>query len=143
MPHTSSAKKSLRQTEKRRLRNRAVKKDLKLQLKKVLAAAKSGTPEVLRTEVNTANKKLDRAAAKRGGTPHHAAHPPAHPGATPSPPPAPRPPPRAARTPPRHDDPARGDPPASARQRAPHPLVGAVTPPLLQRPHHQQDVVVL
>jgi small subunit ribosomal protein S20 len=65
MPHTSSAKKSLRQTEKRRLRNRAVKKELKLQIKKVQAAAKSGTPDVLRTEVNTANKKLDRAASKR------------------------------------------------------------------------------
>ena len=65
MPHTSSAKKSLRQNEKRRQRNRAVKKDLKLQIKKVLAAAKSGPAETLRTEVNTANKKLDRAAAKR------------------------------------------------------------------------------
>jgi small subunit ribosomal protein S20 len=65
MPHTSSAKKSLRQTEKRRLRNRAVKKDLKLQIKKVLAAAKGGAPDALRTEVNLAAKKLDRAAAKR------------------------------------------------------------------------------
>jgi small subunit ribosomal protein S20 len=65
MPHTSSAKKSLRQNEKRRQRNRVVKKDLKLQIKKVLATAKSGPAEALRTEVNTANKKLDRAAAKR------------------------------------------------------------------------------
>jgi small subunit ribosomal protein S20 len=65
MPHTSSAKKRLRQTQKRRLRNRATKKALKVQIKKVLAAAEDGPADVLKTEFNAAAKKLDKAAAKR------------------------------------------------------------------------------
>ncbi len=65
MPHTSSAKKRLRQTEKRRLHNRAVKKQIKLQVKKVLESAKAGTPEQLQQEYNLAAKKLDKAGAKR------------------------------------------------------------------------------
>lgn len=65
MPHTKSAKKSIRKNEKRRLRNKAVKKGLKVQLKAVLAAAKSGPIEELRKQVNLANKKFDKAAAKR------------------------------------------------------------------------------
>ena len=65
MPHTSSAKKRLRQTEKRRLHNRAVKKQIKLQVKKVLESAKAGTPEDLQKEYNLAAKKLDKAGAKR------------------------------------------------------------------------------
>ena len=65
MPHTKSAKKNLRKGEKRRLHNRAVKKDIKLQLKKVLATAESGAAESLQTEYNLAAKKLDKAAAKR------------------------------------------------------------------------------
>jgi small subunit ribosomal protein S20 len=65
MPHTKSAKKRLRQNEKRRLRNRSTKSAIKTQIKKVLATAKSGTPEELRTQLNLAAKKLDKAAAKR------------------------------------------------------------------------------
>ena len=65
MAHTSSAKKRLRQTQKRRLRNRATKKALKVQIKKVLAAAKDGNADTLKTEFNAAAKKLDKAAAKR------------------------------------------------------------------------------
>jgi small subunit ribosomal protein S20 len=65
MPHTKSAKKSLRQTAKRRLRNRATKSALKTQIKKVLATVKDGTPEQAHAEYNLAAKKLDRAAAKR------------------------------------------------------------------------------
>ena len=64
MPHTSSAKKRLRQNEKRRLRNRAAKKAMKTQIKKVLAVAASGTVEDLRKEYNAAAMKLDKAAAK-------------------------------------------------------------------------------
>jgi small subunit ribosomal protein S20 len=64
MPHTRSAKKNLRKGVKRRLHNRAVKKDLKAQIKKVLAAA-AGPVEELRKEFQTAAKKLDKAAAKR------------------------------------------------------------------------------
>jgi small subunit ribosomal protein S20 len=65
MPHTKSAKKRLRQNTERRLRNRATKSTIKTQIKKVLAAAASGTVEDLQKQYNAAAKKLDRAAAKR------------------------------------------------------------------------------
>jgi small subunit ribosomal protein S20 len=64
MPHTSSAKKHQRKSEKRRLHNRAVKKDIKTQLKRFLAAVE-GPVEALRKEYDLAAKKLDKAAAKR------------------------------------------------------------------------------
>jgi small subunit ribosomal protein S20 len=65
MPHTRSAKKQLRKTEKRRLNNRMVMKILKTQVKKVLAVSTSGTLDDLRKEYKLAAKKLDKAAAKR------------------------------------------------------------------------------
>jgi small subunit ribosomal protein S20 len=65
MPHTKSAKKRLRQNEKRRLSNRATKSALKTQIKKVLATAEGGSLDDLRQQYNLAAKKLDRAAAKR------------------------------------------------------------------------------
>lgn len=65
MPHTSSAKKRLRQNLKRRQHNRAIKKELKLQLRAVTKADKDVTLEQLREEYNKAAKKLDKAAAKR------------------------------------------------------------------------------
>jgi small subunit ribosomal protein S20 len=64
MPHTSSAKKRLRQTEKRRRRNRTVAKGIKLQVKKFQATAKSGSLEELQKEYNLSAKALDKAAAK-------------------------------------------------------------------------------
>ena len=64
MPHTRSAKKNLRKSEKRRLHNRAVKKAVKLQIKRFRAALE-GPAEELRTQFNLACKKLDKAAAKR------------------------------------------------------------------------------
>lgn len=64
MPHTSSAKKSMRKDEKRRLRNRATKKGMKVQIKTVLAAVKDGPIDELKKQVNLAAKKLDKAAAK-------------------------------------------------------------------------------
>src|SRR5258707_10277074 len=72
MPHTSSAKKRLRQTQKRRLLNRSVKKAIKTQLKRFEAAEK-GPVEELRKEYNLAAKKLDKAAAKRVVHPNLAA----------------------------------------------------------------------
>ena len=65
MPHTRSAKKNLRKTETRRLRNRAAKSAIKTQVKRVLAVAQEGSVEDLRKEYNLAAKKLDKAAAKR------------------------------------------------------------------------------
>src|SRR4051794_24179667 len=64
MPHTKSAKKHQRKSEKRRLHNRTVKKALKTQVKRFLEA-QEGPIEKLREEYNLAAKKLDKAAAKR------------------------------------------------------------------------------
>jgi len=64
MPHTHSAEKRLRQDEKRRLHNRAIKKAIKIQIKTFLAAVAGGNPDAAATEFRAAVKKLDRAAAK-------------------------------------------------------------------------------
>lgn len=64
MPHTSSAKKRLRQNMKRRARNRNVKKEVKTRIKEVLTAAPTATGDQLRDAVRRAVKKLDQAAAK-------------------------------------------------------------------------------
>src|SRR5262249_41983282 len=59
---------------KRRAHNRAVKGDVKAQIKRVLNAAAEGVPaEELRKELNLAAKKLDKAAAKRVVHPNLAA----------------------------------------------------------------------
>lgn len=73
MPHTHSAKKRLRQTLKRRLRNIATKRALKKQIKKVLEAAESGSADQRRQEYVLAAKKLDKAAARRVIHPNTAA----------------------------------------------------------------------
>ena len=65
MPHTKSAKKSLRKNENRRLRTKAAKKAIKLQVRKLIQPAKDASPETLRDELKLAIKKLDKAAAKR------------------------------------------------------------------------------
>jgi small subunit ribosomal protein S20 len=64
MPHTRSAKKNDRKTEKRRLHNRTVKKAVKTQIKRFQAALE-GPIEELRTQFSLACKKLDKAAAKQ------------------------------------------------------------------------------
>jgi small subunit ribosomal protein S20 len=73
MPHTRSAKRHLRKSEAQRLHNRAIKKAIKTQIKKVLSVAESGTQEQLKTEYNLAAKKLDKAASKRVVHPNLAA----------------------------------------------------------------------
>ena len=70
MPHTKSAEKSLRQDEKRRLRNRAAKKAIKVQIKSFVAALDGGDAA---TEMKAAIRKLDKAAAKRVIHPNAAA----------------------------------------------------------------------
>ena len=72
MPHTRSAKKNQRKTQKRRLHNRAVKKGVKVQIK-AFQAALEGPVEELRTQFNLACKRLDKAAAKRVVHPNLAA----------------------------------------------------------------------
>jgi small subunit ribosomal protein S20 len=69
MPHTKSAKKRLRQDEKRREANRTAKKAVKTQIKKFHDVAKDGNLAQLQQEYNLAAKKLDKAAAK------HVVHP--------------------------------------------------------------------
>ncbi len=70
MPHTPSAKKSLRQDAKRRVRNRAVKKSIKLQIRSFVAALDGGDAAA---EMKAAIRKLDKAAAKRVIHPNAAA----------------------------------------------------------------------
>lgn len=73
MPHTKSAKKSMRKDEKRRVRNKAARKGIRVQVKQFTGAPKDATPEQLRTELTAAFKKLDKAAAKRVIHPNAAA----------------------------------------------------------------------
>ena len=64
MPTTSSAKKRLKQSEKRRLRNRAVKSALKTNVRKVRDAVEQKNQAQADAEFRLAAKKLDQAAAK-------------------------------------------------------------------------------
>jgi small subunit ribosomal protein S20 len=73
MPHTRSAKKSVRKIENRRLRNRAVKSVIKTQIKKFMQTIGSGSAEQVQAEFKLATKKLDKAAAKRVIHPNQAA----------------------------------------------------------------------
>ncbi len=73
MPHTRSAKKQLRKSQKRRLHNRTIKKAIKTQVKKVLEISEKGTIEDLKKEFIVAVKKLDTAAAHRVVHPNLAA----------------------------------------------------------------------
>jgi small subunit ribosomal protein S20 len=73
MPHTRSAKKSLRKSQKRRAGNRAAKKAIKVQIKSLLAVADKGTVEDLRKEYTLVARKLDKAAARRVIHPNTAA----------------------------------------------------------------------
>ena len=73
MPHTSSAKKSMRQIEKRRLLNKATKKTIKLTLRKVNEPEKGVAIEQMKTDAIAAIRQLDKAASKRRIHPNKAA----------------------------------------------------------------------
>lgn len=73
MPHTKSAEKRNRQNEKRRLRNRAAKKAIRVQIKSLQEAVKSGNPDEVQAEFKKAVRRLDKAAAKRVVHPNLAA----------------------------------------------------------------------
>lgn len=64
MPNTPSAKKALRQSEKRRLHNRAGRSALRTAVKKARAAAEAGDVAAADAALRLASKKLDQAAAK-------------------------------------------------------------------------------
>jgi small subunit ribosomal protein S20 len=63
MPHTQSAKKNLRKSEKNRLRNRSTVRAIRTHLKRFDAAVE-GPVEKLQEEYNLAAKRLDKAAAR-------------------------------------------------------------------------------
>jgi len=73
MPHTRSAKKHVRKSEKQRRHNRVVKKGVKDQLKQFAATAEGGSADELKAQYNLAAKRLDKAAAKRVIHPNTAA----------------------------------------------------------------------
>lgn len=73
MPHTRSAKKNLRKSEKRRTHNRAAKKEIKTEIKKFEETADAGNLEQLRKAFAMTSKKLDKAAARRVVHPNLAA----------------------------------------------------------------------
>jgi small subunit ribosomal protein S20 len=65
MPHSASAKKRHRQNLRNRESNRAVKSDLKSQVRKLLAAISAGDVAKAKEELRTVAKKADRAAASK------------------------------------------------------------------------------
>jgi small subunit ribosomal protein S20 len=64
MPTTKSAAKRLKQSEGRRLRNKATKTSLKTNVRKVLEAAEAGKVEEAEQQFRRTAKILDRAGAK-------------------------------------------------------------------------------
>ena len=73
MPHTESAKKRLRQSKKRNLKNRSSKHAIKTQISKVLVAVDAKDAAAATREFQLASKKLDKAAARRIVHPNAAA----------------------------------------------------------------------
>jgi len=64
MPNLQSAKKRLRQNEKRRTHNRSVKRSVRTQCRKVREAVEAGDVELAETEYRLASKRLDQAGAR-------------------------------------------------------------------------------
>jgi small subunit ribosomal protein S20 len=65
MPNTPSAIKRLKQSQKRRLRNRIAKKLIKTYSKRALAAAAEGKLEQAESDFRIATAKIDRAGVRR------------------------------------------------------------------------------
>ncbi|MCE9605960.1 MAG: 30S ribosomal protein S20 [Planctomycetia bacterium] len=64
MPHTQSAKKRLKQSTAAKIRNRAVKAELRTKVKSVRASTAAGNVDAAKTEIVVAQAKLDRAASR-------------------------------------------------------------------------------
>ena len=73
MPHTQSAEKHLRQSSRRRLRNRGRLKTIKNEVKSFLDVIKTGSGEDALKAYNIAVGHIDKAAAKRTIHPNKAA----------------------------------------------------------------------
>jgi small subunit ribosomal protein S20 len=65
MPNIKSAKKRLKQNVIHRERNRAAKRAIHTECKKVLGAVEAGNVQQAETELRAVAKKVDQAAAKR------------------------------------------------------------------------------
>ena len=59
MPNTASAKKRLRQNDKRRMHNRAGKSNMRTQIRKVKEAVAAGNKDLAQSEYIVAQKKID------------------------------------------------------------------------------------
>ncbi|MGC3972001.1 MAG: 30S ribosomal protein S20 [Pirellulales bacterium] len=64
MPHTQSAKKRLKQSLRRKARNRSVKAELRTGVKQVRAAVAAGKNDEAKTSLASTQTKLDRAATR-------------------------------------------------------------------------------
>ena len=64
MPNTASAKKRLRQNDKRRIQNRAGKSSMRTQIRRVREAVAAGDSDLAQSQYIVAQKKIDRAASK-------------------------------------------------------------------------------
>ena len=64
MPTSASAKKRVRQSEKRRLRNRAVRSNLRTQVRKVLEAIDAKDADAARERFRAMESGIDKAARK-------------------------------------------------------------------------------
>ena len=65
MPHSASAKKRQRQNLRNRERNRAVKSEIKTEIRRVLEALSKGDVTTAKEHFRAVTKKADRAAAKK------------------------------------------------------------------------------
>lgn len=65
MPNNPNARKAVRQTEKRRLRNRAARTSLKTVIRKASDAISGPDAAGSETSLRTAIKRIDQAAAKK------------------------------------------------------------------------------
>jgi len=64
MPHSNSAKKRLRQSIKRNLYNKSIKRALRTQRKRFLVALTAGDPEAATAELSRTVRAFKKAAAK-------------------------------------------------------------------------------
>lgn len=64
MPNTKSAAKRLKQSEVRRVRNKAIKSRTKTEIKRVLESVKTGDVAAAEANFRVAAKKLDQAGSK-------------------------------------------------------------------------------
>ncbi len=64
MANIKSQKKRIKTAEKARIRNQAVRSELKTYVKKVRVAVESGDVEAAQAAANAAGRKLDKAASK-------------------------------------------------------------------------------